>query len=229
MRFVPSINVLQLCNGHYLVLLHISRNEMSDIIISAQLPLVCDINELQDEVNSLCQHTWVNHVNTACYLGYWDVLPLRTLTKNLSQHPILQSFSLEENGDWHFLPVINTLPKLKKIIDGLQCNVAAVRLMRLKPATYIKPHRDKGLGMAYGQARLHLPIYTSKQVEFKVSQQIIPMKKGQLWYINADEIHSVKHFGDQDRIHLVIDCQVNDWLKQLIVEGQYRINDPLYC
>jgi aspartyl/asparaginyl beta-hydroxylase (cupin superfamily) len=88
--------------------------------------------------------------------------------------------------------------------------------MRLKPGAHIKPHRDKGLAMEYGYARFHLPIFAAEQVEFLVNNQQIPMKNGELWYVNADVHHSVKHTGSEDRINLVIDCQVNDWLIEQI-------------
>jgi hypothetical protein len=45
------------------------------------------------------------------------------------------------------------------------------------------------------------------------------MLNGELWYLNADAIHSVKHIGKEDRINLVIDCQVNHWLKQKIMQS----------
>ncbi|WP_440875147.1 aspartyl/asparaginyl beta-hydroxylase domain-containing protein [Thalassotalea sp. PLHSN55] len=192
---------------------------MSAIIYSALLPLQVNLHVLQQEVSSLLSEHWVDHVNTSCYQGSWDVLPIKTLAKNLKQHPILQSFSLEEQGDWQYLPIIKKLPYLQKMLDSLPCSAQAVRLMRLKANAYIKPHQDKGLSMTNAIARLHLPIFASEQVEFTVHEKIIPMKNGQLWYINADALHSVKHIGSEDRINLVIDCQANDWLKQAVCKS----------
>jgi hypothetical protein len=40
------------------------------------------------------------------------------------------------------------------------------------------------------------------------------MKEGECWYLNFNLPHRVKNSGTADRIHLVIDCVVNDWLLQ---------------
>lgn len=41
------------------------------------------------------------------------------------------------------------------------------------------------------------------------------MKPGELWYLNVNRYHSVTNGGSTDRIHLVIDCIVNDWLREM--------------
>lgn len=193
---------------------------MPNIVYFTRLPVQVDPFLLQDEISPYVDNGWVNHVNSHCYDGTWDVLPLRTLQENANSHPILQSFSLEREGDWVYLPIVDSLPQIKLILDWFQCDLEAVRLMRLKPGTHIKPHQDKGLAMEYGYARFHLPIYAAEHVEFKVNDSFVPMKNGQLWYLNADASHSVRHIGSQDRINLVIDCKVNDWLIKQINDVQ---------
>ena len=91
--------------------------------------------------------------------------------------------------------------------------------MRLKAGAEIKPHRDHGLSIEFGEARLHLPIYTSESVRFYVNKKIIPMHAGELWYFNADQIHEVYNDGNEDRINLVIDCVANEWLCEQIITG----------
>jgi len=36
--------------------------------------------------------------------------------------------------------------------------------------------------------------------------------------LNLSLKHSVNNSGNTDRVHLVIDCKVNDWLKKLLCE-----------
>ena len=48
------------------------------------------------------------------------------------------------------------------------------------------------------------------------------MEAGELWYFNADQIHEVYNRGGEDRINLVIDCVVNDWLREEILAGAAR-------
>jgi hypothetical protein len=192
---------------------------MPNIIYAAQLSTQIDVITLQKEVLSCLALDWVDHVNSACYNGSWDVLPIRTLTTHLDKHPILQSFNLEQTGDWVYLPIIRELPQIRRVIDWFQCDVEATRLMRIKPGAHIQPHQDKGLAMEYGSARFHIPICATEQVEFMVNDELVPMQNGELWYLNADATHSVKHVGNEDRINLVIDCKVNEWLRQKILSA----------
>jgi len=189
---------------------------MPNIIYAAKLSVQVDVVSLQNEVSSCFSLDWINHVNKACYSGSWDVLPIRTLIANVDKHPILQSFNLEQKGEWVYLPIIEALSQIRSILDWFQCDIEATRLMRLKPGAHIQPHQDKGLAMEYGFARFHVPICAAEQVEFMVNDKLVPMQNGELWYLNADATHSVKHVGDEDRVNLVIDCKVNDWLRQKI-------------
>jgi len=38
------------------------------------------------------------------------------------------------------------------------------------------------------------------------------MGPGEAWYLNFDLVHRVENNGAEERVHLVIDCVVNDWL-----------------
>ena len=91
--------------------------------------------------------------------------------------------------------------------------------MRLKAGAEIKPHRDYGLSLEYGEARLHLSLQTSDKIYFYVNHQRVPMNAGELWYINADQEHAVQNLGNEDRINLVVDCVANDWLRERLVLG----------
>jgi hypothetical protein len=185
----------------------------------ARLRAAENINQLQAEVLNALSHPWVSHVNTRDYVGSWDVLPLRCLRQHVNSHPVLKSFAIEEGDDWEDLPLLDCCPAIKNLLSYLQCPIKAVRLMRLKAGAEIKPHRDHGLSIEFGEARLHVPIHTSDAVMFIVDNKIIPMRAGELWYFNADQLHEVYNRGSEDRINLVIDCVANDWLREQIVSA----------
>ena len=42
------------------------------------------------------------------------------------------------------------------------------------------------------------------------------MAEGELWFLNFNKYHSVDNRSRVDRIHLVVDCVINDWLRQLL-------------
>jgi hypothetical protein len=191
-------------------------NDKSDVVSFARISCELSLARLQSEVERLALdaslHTWTDHVNQNDYVGGWDVLPLRCQRQHLNAHPIMQGFSITMGDDWCDLPVLQHCPEIQSVLGQLLCPIRAVRLMRLKAGAEIKPHRDDGLSMELGEARLHIPVYTSDAVGFIVDKKLIPMNAGELWYFNADQTHEVHNRGSEDRIHLVIDCVANDWL-----------------
>jgi hypothetical protein len=190
------------------------------VISFAKVACTLRLSALQAEVESLLQNPWVDHVNKNDYQGGWDVLPLRCQRQHLSAHPILQGFSIANGDEWENLPVLAQCPAIESIFTQLQCPIKAARLMRLKAGAEIKPHCDQGLSIEFGEARLHIPIHTSVDVSFIVDKKLIPMRAGELWYFNADQVHEVYNRGADDRINLVIDCVANEWLCEQINEGR---------
>lgn len=183
----------------------------------ARLRAEVRLQTLRDEVDALLSSPWCDHVNHGGYEGVWRVMPLRCQRQHVAAHPLLQSFSIEApEEDWEDLPLLQQCPAIRQVLEQLQCPLRSVRLMQLKAGSSIKPHRDHGLGLAYGQARLHVPVHTHPDVQFIVEGHVIPMAAGELWYFNADATHEVVNRGTQDRTHLVIDCIANTWLADCI-------------
>ncbi len=156
---------------------------------------------------------WRPHMNTFHYTGSWDVLALRSpggedkniVPELLGKH----SEYLDTIYMVHFPPV-------KALIARLKCPVMSARFLNLKAGAVIKQHRDNDLAFEKGEARLHFPVITNPRVEFYCEDDRIILQEGQCWYLNANLPHRVSNNGDEDRIHLVIDCKVNDWLKDVI-------------
>lgn len=202
------------------------RSTHCRMISFAHLWTAADPEALQAELQKLLVLHWVDHVNRQDYNGAWDVLPLRCQSQHLEAHPVLQGFAIAAGEDWQDLPVLATCPAIGALLKQLKCPLKAVRLMRLHGGAQIKPHRDPGLGIEYGEARLHLPMQTSDQVIFTVHQQVVPMRTGELWYINADQEHAVHNRGSEDRINLVIDCVANAWLVEKVIQA-HRQQEPV--
>ena len=54
-----------------------------------------------------------------------------------------------------------------------------------------------------------------RAVEFAVEGKALPMGEGECWYINFNLPHRIHNRGTTDRVHLVIDCVLNDWLRAM--------------
>jgi len=177
-----------------------------------QLPFQTNVDIMLAEIRELSEDKWLEHVNKACYSGDWTVVPLYCKAENTDAHPILQAFSIETDSEGARAPIMQQLPNVDKALQWLECPIISARLMALKPNSHIKPHRDHDVCLAHGQARLHLPLTTSDDVVFTVADERLPAKAGEMWYVDIDQVHSVDNHSDQERLHLVIDVKVNDWL-----------------
>ncbi|MEM6185735.1 aspartyl/asparaginyl beta-hydroxylase domain-containing protein [Shewanella vaxholmensis] len=197
-----------------------------DICSFALLAQVPNSLSLQQELNALLLQDWLPHVNQRDYRqgdqGGWDVLALRCAAEYQTAHPILQAFSIATQEHWQDLPCLESSPALLSVLKSLACPVKSVRLMRLHAGAEIKPHRDLGLSLEQGEARLHLPLQTNDALNFYVDEKRVPMQAGELWYINADQVHWVENKGQDARINLVIDCEVNTWLRELVYAAKFR-------
>lgn len=164
--------------------------------------------------------TWQPHFNTLHYRGEWTVLPLRAPGGADSPIPDLmdRQVYIDTIHMQHFSAV-------KELVNSLKCPVQSVRFLNLKAGSEIKPHRDYELAFENGEARLHFPVITNPRVEFYVENTRIDMRPGECWYINANLVHRVSNKGTTDRIHLVIDCQVNNWLSGLFDQADKHIKD----
>ena len=85
------------------------------------------------------------------------------------------------------------------------------------PGSIIKEHKDFKLGFEDGEIRLHIPILTNPSVEFILDGARVLMNEGECWYLNLNLPHRVANRGTSDRIHLVVDCVLNDWLRELLL------------
>lgn len=188
--------------------------------IAARLDIPVPIGAWQDEVSRLLAHGWLPHVNHGDYEGAWDVMPLRCQHRHVGAHPVLQGFALNDaTHAWANLPVLDECPAIRQWLGRLDCALRSVRLMRLHAGASIRPHRDHGLHLGSGEARLHVPVWTGPGVRFLVAGHELPMRVGELWYFNADEEHAVVNHSSTARTHLVMDCVANPWLVRRIEEG----------
>ncbi|OZG70836.1 hypothetical protein BTA51_23645 [Hahella sp. CCB-MM4] len=185
-------------------------------MLFARLDIQVPLEDLKKEVNTLKETDWIPHVNQRGYSGTWDVLPLRSLEEHKNAHPILQGFAIQCGNNWVNLPVLSQLPTVVRVLDSLQCPVKSARFMRLHAGAEIKPHRDRGLSVSFGEARLHIPVECNDHLEFWISDQRVPMQEGEMWYLNVDQTHHVHNRGTRHRINLVIDCVADDWLLRKI-------------
>ncbi len=180
----------------------------------AKLPLTFDLAAMQTELVAAGMQ-WQPHINTYHYTGAWVVLPLRSPGGDHT-NPVPELMGRSEYADTLYM---DRFPSVKKLVSSMQCTILSVRFLNLKAGAVIKKHTDAELAFEKGEARLHFPVITNPEVEFYCEEDRIILTGGECWYLNANLPHRVSNNGSSDRIHLVIDCKVNDWLTNLITSS----------
>jgi hypothetical protein len=183
----------------------------------ARLNLPLNIELLQYETEKMMdRNEWSPHLNQKHYTGTWNVLSLRSpggSSKNIAA-------DLMNEFDFIDTPLMQQFSSVQELVGNLRCPVMSVRLLNLKAGAIIKPHRDLDLCFEKGEARIHVPVFTNPDVEFILEEERLLMNEGESWYINVNLVHSACNHGMTDRIHLVIDCRVNEWLKDIFEQGE---------
>jgi hypothetical protein len=60
--------------------------------------------------------------------------------------------------------------------------------------------------------RIHIPVVTNDDVEFYLNGSRVVLTAGSAWYLRLSDPHKVYNRGNAERVHLVIDAEVNDWM-----------------
>lgn len=192
------------------------------MIISAKIPMLLSAADMQKDLQKVSLN-WAAHFNMKHYEGSWTGLPLRSVGGGDS---IIPGLTAEDVFEDH--PNMDLFPSVKKILANMNCKMKSVRLLNLAPGAVIKPHCDAELSFEQGEVRLHIPVVTNADVEFYVHGQRVTMQEGECWYINANLKHQVTNAGKTARIHLVIDCKVNEWLHHLMQSVEIISHAPDY-
>jgi hypothetical protein len=172
--------------------------------------LACDLARIPDKAR-------IAHCNKRDYEGDWSGVALRG-PANVT-HPIQSLFATPGTTDWANTDVHDGCPYFAEVMASFRCPLQSVRLLRLSPGSEIKQHRDHELGLEDGEVRIHVPVQTSPDVEFVLNSERVALEVGEVWYLNVNFPHRVANRSDDFRVHMVIDCGVDDWLRQLFRES----------
>ena len=186
---------------------------------SLKLPFRFATDRLSEDLARIQSSDWVRHFNTQEFEGDWSVAPLRSVDGKAKQIYPDPTAGTERFAD---TPLMAACPYFQEVVESFRCPKQAVRLLRLGAGSRIKEHRDYCLGFDDNELRIHIPVATNPDVEFYVSGERIVMREGEAWYINFNLPHKIYNGGVTDRIHLVIDCEVNDWVRSVIYARSFE-------
>jgi len=186
-----------------------------------------DVGRLQDDLHALTYADWKKHYQARHYEGDWSALPLRSVngeTENILVSPF-------ENAIYQDTSLLGQCPYFMEVLEHFHCPIKGVRLLRLKAGSMIKEHRDHDLCFEKGEIRIHIPIVTHEAVEFLLDGERISLRVGECWYMNFNLRHAIRNNSPIDRVHLVLDAIVNEWVTELFSRqglNKKVIDDPDY-
>lgn len=178
---------------------------------SYKLPMSFDPDRLKADLACFQSDEWIPHFNTRYYEGDWSGIALRAVGGRAGQlYP-----DPTATDDFADTPLLARCPYFQEVLAAFQCPLTSVRLLRLAGGSSIREHRDYKLGFEDGEMRIHVPVETNLDVAFFLAGERVLMQEGGTWYLDLNLPHRVENHSDSDRIHLVIDCVVNDWARGL--------------
>jgi len=179
------------------------------MLSSFKLHLKFDPIRLLADLDRISSTEWLPHFNTLHYEDGWSGIALRSVAGSTSD---LQ----QTHGSFADTTILLQCPYFQRVLATFKCPIERVRLLKLSSGGVINEHIDPLLGYDYGKVRVHIPIVTNTGVEFFVERKRVVMARGEAWYIDASFPHRVANLGQTDRIHLVFDCVVNNWIRSII-------------
>ncbi len=109
---------------------------------------------------------------------------------------------------------------MREALASFRCELLSARFLKLAAGASIREHTDLNLGYEDGELRVHVPVQTNPEVEFVLDGEPLELGEGEAWYLDLNLRHRVANLGSTDRVHLELDCVVNDWLRALLRAGE---------
>ncbi|MGH6657709.1 MAG: aspartyl/asparaginyl beta-hydroxylase domain-containing protein [Actinocrinis sp.] len=195
---------------------------------SARLGLDFDPDRLARDLDALSGTTWALQ-NTYSSDGTvasaaidWRVLPLR----NVGGDPRRTDPGGPGLVDFADTPWLGRAPYLAEVLAAVPAPLRAARLMALGPGALGPDHFDTKQGLAWGFARLHVPVSTTPEARLYLDGAQHHWQPGSFWYGDFSRTHRVENPGTGRRVHLVVDVMPTKELLGLFATSAGASIDP---
>ena len=106
---------------------------------------------------------------------------------------------------------------LFKLRSQFNTGIRYMSFYSAKPGLNLHKHRDLTGNLIQGFIRLHIPIYTHPDCFYLCGTFLNPMKihakAGNVYALDTGYLHGVVNKSSINRIHLLIELEVNNWMK----------------
>ncbi|MGW4652424.1 aspartyl/asparaginyl beta-hydroxylase domain-containing protein [Kitasatospora sp. NPDC004289] len=195
---------------------------------AARLGLDFDVDRLAADVAELRRRAWSLQRTYGAdgVIGEapidWRVLPLRSPGGDPDRTdpggPGLVDFAPTE---W-----LAQAPYLAEVLETIPAEIRSARLMALGPGAASAEHYDNKYGVAWGTARVHVPILTHSEARMYIAGELQQWQPGTFWFGDFSRTHKVENSGTETRVHLVIDTLPSKELFALFPDAVREAVDP---
>jgi len=176
-----------------------------------RLPLQFDADRLHEDLARVPLETWLGHFNHQIYEGDWSGVALRAVPGS-----VIPLFSDPQSKEWQDTPLLHVCEYFQQVLAAFHCPLRSVRLLRLGAGATIKEHSDPFLSLEHPEVRIHVVVATNPNVESRIDGIGQHWQAGECWYADFTKPHAFANHGDSERVHMVLDCVLDDWLRALI-------------
>lgn len=182
-----------------------------------KMPFEFSAEKLAEDLAVLNKTEWTEHFVRQNYEGDWSAIPLRSPAGET--HPIRMIYSDPTATEFVETVYLKQCPYFQEVLSHFKCELGVARLMKLSAGSVIKEHSDYDLCYEEGMVRFHIPVVTNPEIEFYLNNERIILNAGECWYLRLSDPHCVNNFSREDRVHLVVDATVNDWVTQMFTRA----------
>ena len=211
---------------------HPKRMDVEDCCLEKTNIEAVNIRSLIEAVK-LLNDEYTDHYSNYNKKNSWGALSLRGytndpafITKPVEMSKKWQLEHIDEPFMMQDTALRKRLPEVEEFLKMLPGKLHRIRLMRLVPnGGELERHTDQvdpDSGVQNGKVmRFHFPLITNDDVRFTMwgvdgKPKTANMKVGECWYLDTRKPHQAINNGDSDRIHLVVDVEANDEVRELI-------------
>jgi hypothetical protein len=176
---------------------------------------VSQILRLEDEALRIVQREvaqldeqWTS-VYSDYHTGGWQTLSLLNSTSKPTDTVIEDCKPVETS-------LLKKMPGTRALLHRLGFEYMWARLARLEPNAFMHEHRDYQELKDARRLRLHIPVITNPFSSIIIDSTRIHLALGHIWKLNPIHRHAAGNFGKEARIHIILDCYVDETLDAFV-------------
>lgn len=153
------------------------------------------------------------------YASGWDCLVVHGLSLERVGHCTQYGYPNDEAAPYGWTEIADQCPATVDFLKSFPVKkLYRCRFLRLIPGGKISPHIDVAIGIL---DRISIAIQYPKGCFFEVAGKEVPFEDGHAYLIDKSKPHQVDNATEQDRIHLIIECDTDDPRWKELVERSY--------